>query len=42
MWCVLEQQMKEQKEFFGSSICFNVGKGPPLADVRKPRNVKYQ
>lgn len=36
--CALEQ-MKEQKEYFGLSVCFNVGKGPPIVDVRKPRNV---
>lgn len=39
IWCILKQQLKEKKEYFGSSRCFNVGKEPPTVDVRKPRNI---
>lgn len=31
--------LKEQKEYFGSCMCFSVGKEPPIVDIRKPRNI---
>jgi len=35
MWCLLEQQMKEEEEYFGSSVCFNVGKGLPIVGCKE-------
>lgn len=41
--CVLEHEAKEQKEYFGSSICFNVGKGPASigGPIKKTRKYSY-